>query len=246
MTPIEENNCVFLQGQVHGTGSQHDLLMCIRFESQLGTFSVVASLRERKLLEVHLLGTDVGSDLQTNETWPCSDWKHAKIEPSNSGTRSNSSDFNKRKETWCIAQFPLLTSDTPPLVPSSAGIPKSQETELLELLQRAVEQLRGYANGDLKFFDLPLRLSGTPFQNKVWQALLDIPYGKTCSYGELAKKIGNPQGARAVGGALNKNPLGIIVPCHRVVGSQGELTGFAGGLELKKRLLELERRSKIE
>ncbi len=245
MKTSEQKDCVFLQGQFHSIGSQRDLLMCIRFESQLGTFSVVASLLDRKLLEVHLLSAHQGSDQQVNETWPCSDWKHAKIEPSFSSRLSYSNDFDIRKDTWCRTRFPLLTSDTPPLVPSSAGISKSHETELLELLQSAVEQLRGYADGYRKIFDLPFRLSGTPFQNKVWQALLDVPYGQTCTYGELAKKIGNQQGARAVGGALNRNPLGIIVPCHRVVGASGKLTGFAGGLDLKKRLLELEQRSKI-
>ncbi len=246
MNTLEEKDSVFLQGQVHGTGSQRDLLMCIRFDSKLGTFSVVASLQERKLLEVHLLSAHQRSDQQPNETWPCSNWKHANVESSHSKSLSYSTDFDIRKETWCIAQFPLRTSTPSPLVPSSAGMSKSQETDLLELLQCSGEQLRSYAIGDRKIFDLPLRLSGTPFQNKVWQALLDIPYGQTCTYGELAKKIGNPKGSRAVGGALNRNPLGIIVPCHRVVGANGELTGFAGGLDLKKRLLELECRSKIE
>lgn len=246
MKPLEEKNCVFLQGQVHGTGSQRDLLLCVRFDSQLGTFSVVASLQERKILEVHLLSTNQGGDQQADETWPCSDWKHANVESSFSKSLSYSTDFDKRKETWCIAQFPLRTSTPSPLVPSSAGISNSQETELLELLQCSIEQLRSYATGDRKIFDLPFRLSGTPFQNKVWQALLDVPYGQTCTYGELAKKIGNPLGARAVGGALNRNPLGIVVPCHRVVGANGELIGFAGGLDLKKRLLELELHSKIE
>lgn len=246
MKTSNNQDCVYLQGQIRQQGPHRDTLFCIRFESSLGTFSVVASLREQKLLEVHLLNTHESGDKSFNETWPSSDWKHAKIKSLNSLCDSSAIGFHIDKKTWCRINLPLLAPPPQPLIPASVGTPTSQEIELLKLFQSAVEQLRSYASGNRTVFDLPFQLSGTPFQNKVWQALLDIPYGQTCTYGELAKKIGNPQGARAVGGALNRNPLGILVPCHRVVGASGELTGFAGGLDLKKRLLELERRSKIE
>jgi methylated-DNA-[protein]-cysteine S-methyltransferase len=102
------------------------------------------------------------------------------------------------------------------------------------------EQLRAYFNGDLKQFDLPLAPVGTPFQLKVWQALRAIPYGELVSYQSIATAVGNPKAVRAVGGANAKNPIPIIVPCHRVVGSDGSLTGFGGGLSTKKRLIDLE------
>lgn len=106
----------------------------------------------------------------------------------------------------------------------------------------AVEQLRAYFNGELYQFTLPLAPKGTLFQQQVWKALQSIPYGQTISYGELARKIGLPTAARAVGVANGKNPLCIIVPCHRVIGSNGTLTGFRGGVRLKEGLLELEHR----
>lgn len=108
------------------------------------------------------------------------------------------------------------------------------------LLQRAVEQLKRYFAGGTGGFDLPLDLLGTTFQRAVWQALLRIPQGTTRSYGEIARTIGAAQAVRAVGAAVGKNPLSVIVPCHRVIGSNGALTGFAAGLERKAALLELE------
>lgn len=102
-------------------------------------------------------------------------------------------------------------------------------------------QLRAYFNRERKQFDLPLAPVGTLFQHKVWEALRAIPYGELVSYKSIAETIGNPKAVRAVGGANGKNPLPIIVPCHRVIGSDGSLTGFGGGLETKKRLIELER-----
>lgn len=105
----------------------------------------------------------------------------------------------------------------------------------------ATEQLRAYFDGRLTDFDLPLLLSGTPFQRRVWDALRDIPYGETTTYGRLAERIGQPTAARAVGLANGRNPIGIIVPCHRVVGSTGHLTGYGGGLATKRRLLAFER-----
>lgn len=102
-------------------------------------------------------------------------------------------------------------------------------------------QLRAYFKRELKQFDLPLAPVGTPFQLKVWRALRDIPYGELVSYKTIAEAIGNPNAVRAVGGANGKNPIPIIVPCHRVIGSDGSLTGFGGGLATKKRLIDLER-----
>lgn len=102
------------------------------------------------------------------------------------------------------------------------------------------KQLRAYFNGDLKQFDLPLAPVGTPFQLKVWQALRNIAYGELVSYKAIAEAVGNPKAVRAVGGANGKNPISIIVPCHRVIGSDGSLTGFGGGLETKQRLIDLE------
>ncbi|MDJ0462822.1 methylated-DNA--[protein]-cysteine S-methyltransferase [Streptomyces sp. H27-C3] len=103
-----------------------------------------------------------------------------------------------------------------------------------------VRQLDAYFAGELTEFDLPLRLAGTPFQQRVWEQLQQIPYGETWSYGELAERIGNPAASRAVGLANGKNPVSIIVPCHRVIGVAGSLTGYGGGLDRKQRLLAFE------
>lgn len=105
----------------------------------------------------------------------------------------------------------------------------------------AVEQLAAYFAGELSVFDLELEMVGTPFQRRVWTALQSIPYGETCSYGDIAREIGSPGAFRAVGLANGHNPIGIIVPCHRVIGSNGSLTGYGGGLERKRALLDLEK-----
>ncbi|UQA92265.1 methylated-DNA--[protein]-cysteine S-methyltransferase [Streptomyces halobius] len=105
----------------------------------------------------------------------------------------------------------------------------------------AIAQLRSHFRGELTSFDLPLALRGTPFQRRVWAALCTIPYGETVSYGQLAERLGAPSAARAVGLANGRNPVGIIVPCHRVVGANGSLTGYGGGLDRKRRLLAFER-----
>ena len=107
--------------------------------------------------------------------------------------------------------------------------------------EAVVEQLEAYFAGTLTEFDIPLRLEGTLFQREVWEALLEIPYGETRSYGWLAERIGRPGAARAVGLANGHNPIGIIVPCHRVIGANGTLVGYGGGLDRKKTLLDLER-----
>lgn len=104
-------------------------------------------------------------------------------------------------------------------------------------------QLDAYFSGRLRRFGLPLAPHGTPFQRAVWDALLQIPYGETSGYGELAARIGRPGAARAVGMANGRNPISIVVPCHRVVGAGGALTGYAGGLDAKRFLLDLERRT---
>jgi len=119
--------------------------------------------------------------------------------------------------------------------PGGAG---SQEDQ--ELLREAARQLRAYFAGELREFDLPLRPRGTGFQRRVWEALQQIPYGETRSYGQQAESLGVPGAARAVGAANGKNPISIIVPCHRVIGADGTLTGFGGGLKNKERLLRLE------
>ncbi len=103
------------------------------------------------------------------------------------------------------------------------------------------KQLEAYFNGDIQDFDVPLKMNGTDFQRQVWQALNNVPYGETCSYADIANRIGNPKAVRAVGAANGKNPIPIIVPCHRVIGSSGKLTGYAGGLDLKVWLLEHEK-----
>ncbi|MET7473341.1 methylated-DNA--[protein]-cysteine S-methyltransferase [Streptomyces sp. NPDC005648] len=108
------------------------------------------------------------------------------------------------------------------------------------LFAEAEEQLRAYFSGELKEFTLELRLNGTAFQRTVWDQLRRIPYGETRTYGELAGALGNPSASRAVGLANGRNPIGIIVPCHRVVGADGGLTGYGGGLARKQRLLDFE------
>jgi methylated-DNA-[protein]-cysteine S-methyltransferase len=118
--------------------------------------------------------------------------------------------------------------------------PLSEEPDNPILLE-AERQLGEYFAGKLKAFTVPLDFKGTEFQKSVWRALLTIPFGETRSYAEIARQIGRPAAFRAVGAANGKNPISIIAPCHRVVGSNGELTGFAGGLAAKERLLGLER-----
>ena len=114
--------------------------------------------------------------------------------------------------------------------------------ESAEYLGEAVRQLLAYFAGELEAFDLPLVPQGTPFQLAVWKRLCEIPYGETISYGELARRVGNPNASRAVGLANGSNPIPIVIPCHRVIGSNGKLTGYGGGLPIKEKLLGLERR----
>jgi methylated-DNA-[protein]-cysteine S-methyltransferase len=126
-------------------------------------------------------------------------------------------------------------------LPDVSSWQRQNDVAQLSILKDAQQQLQAYFEGQLQQFDLPLDLSaGTPFQQTVWQTLLNIPFGKTTSYGALSNSIGKPLAVRAVGTAIGRNPIGIIVPCHRVVGADGSLTGYAGGLHRKEAFLTLE------
>jgi methylated-DNA-[protein]-cysteine S-methyltransferase len=131
----------------------------------------------------------------------------------------------------------LWENDNPDRVPLGPLMVESENP----ILRETERQLGAYFAGKLQTFTVPLDFKGTAFQRRVWEALLTIPFGETRSYGEIARQIGNPSASRAVGAANGKNPISIIAPCHRVIGSTGKLTGFAGGLEAKERLLGLER-----
>jgi methylated-DNA-[protein]-cysteine S-methyltransferase len=120
--------------------------------------------------------------------------------------------------------------------------PESSWIEDPAPLTETIRQLQAYFAGDLETFNLQLAPEGTPFQLEVWRRLCDIPYGETISYSELAGRIGNPKASRAVGLANGSNPIPIVIPCHRVIGSNGKLTGYGGGLPIKEKLLALEKR----
>lgn len=145
-----------------------------------------------------------------------------------------------------LGRFTLTADETGlarlilPGKPLSADPPPPVERIAHPLLAEAARQLRAYIDGSLVDFDLPLSIHGTPFQQQVWAQLQTIPYGRTMTYGELAERIGGRQKARAVGGAAHANPLAIIIPCHRLIGAGGALTGFGGGLPMKQTLLDLE------
>ena len=128
------------------------------------------------------------------------------------------------------------------IVGMSFSLEKNVEVDKNSEIQK---QLTEYENGKRTVFVLPLHLIGTDFQKQVWNALLEIPYGETRSYQEIAIRIGKPKALRAVGGACNRNPIGIIVPCHRVIGKNGSLTGYAGGLSYKELLLKHEKDGKL-
>lgn len=126
--------------------------------------------------------------------------------------------------------------------PVDAAVASGEDVRQMEVLGDAVQQLEEYFAGERTAFDLPLDPVGTDFQQSAWAALRTIPYGETVSYGEQARRMGDVRKARAVGGANGRNPISIVVPCHRVVGSDGSLTGFGGGIENKAWLLDHERR----
>jgi len=121
--------------------------------------------------------------------------------------------------------------------PQSAPADADEDPGPFEAVAR---QLREYFAGERREFDVPLALEGTPFQRRVWDALLDVGYGRTATYADIARAIGQPKAVRAVGLANGRNPIPIIVPCHRIIGSDGTLTGYGGGLPIKRKLLELE------
>ncbi|MEM1115105.1 MAG: methylated-DNA--[protein]-cysteine S-methyltransferase [Bacteroidota bacterium] len=118
--------------------------------------------------------------------------------------------------------------------------PPDARPEADAVLAQATSELRAYFDGGAAAFAVPVRPAGTPFQERVWAALCDIPHGQTTSYGALATRLGDPQASQAVGAANGQNPIAILVPCHRVIGADGSLTGYAGGLERKRSLLALE------
>jgi methylated-DNA-[protein]-cysteine S-methyltransferase len=148
---------------------------------------------------------------------------YATIEPSPIGPLKLVSNGDALVELWLPGSFEDDGADSPDPV-----------------VREAARQLADYFEGRLQRFDLPLAPQGTAFQQRVWRALLDIPYGRTASYGEIAAVIDAPGKARAVGAANGQNPIAIIIPCHRVIGSHGELVGYGGGLDRKRWLLELE------
>jgi methylated-DNA-[protein]-cysteine S-methyltransferase len=146
-----------------------------------------------------------------------------------------------------VGQLTLVASDDglagilwPSERPGRVRLPIEDEDARHPVLVEAERQLEEYFAGRRRTFDLKLDFAGTPFQRKVWDALLTIPFGETRSYAQIAEQIGRPRAARAVGAANGRNPVSIVAPCHRVIGSAGTLTGFAGGLETKARLLALE------
>jgi methylated-DNA-[protein]-cysteine S-methyltransferase len=142
-------------------------------------------------------------------------------------------------ETGLIAI--LWENDNPRRVPLKDMVEDNEQHILVE----TERQLKEYFAGERDEFSIPLEMRGTAFQKDVWRALQAIPFGKTLSYGEIAKQLGRPTASRAVGAANGRNPISIIVPCHRVIGSSGKLTGFAGGLDAKAHLLNLETPSYI-
>ena len=138
-----------------------------------------------------------------------------------------------------LGDVTLVEEDGALLAISLKSIQEGTEQETT-IIQEAHRQINEYLKGERKVFDLPIRLRGTDFQQQVWTALLDIPYGETRSYKQIAEAIGNPKGMRAVGMANNRNPLLIVVPCHRVIGANGSMVGYGEGVEMKEFLLRLE------
>jgi methylated-DNA-[protein]-cysteine S-methyltransferase len=163
-------------------------------------------------------------------------------------TRSTTVDspLGRLTLTACGGFLTGLTMDgqkhvTPAATPADGRPDAPGGSDADACLEEAQRQLDAYFAGGLTRFDIPLRLAGTDFQMRVWRSLQDIPYGHTISYGDLARRVGNPQASRAVGLANGRNPVAVVVPCHRVIGADGRLTGYAGGLERKIWLLDHER-----
>lgn len=135
---------------------------------------------------------------------------------------------------------------TDPAAPTDPEAYATTAPRAAALLRRAARELEEYFAGERRDFTLPLAPAGTPFQQRVWRALEAIPYGETRTYAQIAAAVGNPRAVRAVGGANHRNPLPVVIPCHRVIGADGSLTGYAGGLERKTLLLGLERTRRAE
>ena len=157
--------------------------------------------------------------------------------------------LNDKHDLYCFCSSPIGVLKIEATGKGICAIHFQKEKELSQaelsipphpLMQQAVRELGEYFNGDRRVFTLPLAPQGTPFQHSVWEALQKIPYGTTCSYGEIAAAIGNPKASRAVGMANNRNPLPILIPCHRVIGADGRRVGYGGGLDIKRKLLALE------
>lgn len=146
-----------------------------------------------------------------------------------------------RKECRAESKSPKGEAGLPSMDSAPASIGTCSSSTDDEVIALAIKELDEYFAGGRKSFDIPLEPSGTPFQKAVWAELLRIPYGATVSYSAIAKAIGRPSAVRAVAAAIGANPISIMVPCHRVIGSDGSLTGYAGGLPAKARLLELEK-----
>lgn len=160
----------------------------------------------------------------------------------------------RESKTMSAVQYQLVPSPVGELLITASGaavtsihFPKGEPHEIDAswerggaVLDQAQQQLEEYFRGERTEFELPLEPEGTEFQKQVWVQLQRIPYGETISYGELARRLGNPNASRAVGAANGRNPISIVIPCHRVIGSNGALTGFGGGLRVKEQLLDLE------
>lgn len=166
------------------------------------------------------------------------DWKNSK-------RRGQNDNRIKRlmKVEFVEAPSDSSKSSTTIQMEASSAMLMEELAESLLVLNRAEQELKEYFAGKRKEFDVPLLMVGTVFQKLIWQALLEIPYGEVRSYMDIANRIGNPKGVRAVAQAIGSNPIAILVPCHRVVGSNGSLTGFAGGLNAKYQLLQLEKKA---
>lgn len=159
------------------------------------------------------------------------DWKNGK-------RRMQNDNRIKRILKAELVYIPSLRDDPDTLSEANALL------DSIAVLDETDRELREYFAGKRKYFDIPLLMLGTDFQKSVWRALQEIPYGEVVSYMDIAHRIGNPKAVRAVSQAIGSNPLAILIPCHRVVGSNGSLTGFAGGLDAKQYLLELEKNNK--
>ena len=142
-----------------------------------------------------------------------------------------------------IGEFGLIESESRIVGVFLPGEKFTDDIEIKEtpILLEGAKQIKAYLDGDLREFNLPLAFEGTDFMKKVWLSLMNIPYGETRTYMEIAEMVGNRRAARAVGMANNRNPLPIIIPCHRVIGKNGKMVGYRGGLSIKQQLLELER-----